>query len=112
MNIQVETDQAGQRRLKRRVPNKEVKDWNHVISGYWDDSPNHSGRISYWLARTSRGFWALECKAGRTKRIVALCEDAPSDINAKEMAKILYAAVEENDGVVVDEPTDFGLLTW
>jgi len=44
------------------------------------------------------------------KSIVAVCEDASEDVTAKKMAEVLYEAVEENNGKILDDPTDYGLI--
>jgi hypothetical protein len=77
-----------------------------------DDSPDHSGHIHFFLANTSSGVWVLQCNERRSENIVAVCEEAPDDLAAKEIAKTLYEAVEEDGGKVVDEPTDYGLIDW
>ena len=112
MKIQVCTDSYDKKRLKKYKPKASFNKWEHVISGHWDDSPDHSGHIHFFLANTSSGVWVLQCNERRSENIVAVCEEAPDDLAAKEIAKILYEAVEEDGGKVVDEPTDYGLIDW
>ena len=112
MKIQVCTDSYDKKRLKKYKPKASFNKWEHVISGHWDDSPDHSGHIHFFLANTSSGVWVLQCNERRSENIVAVCEEAPDYLSAKEIAKILYEAVEKDGGKVVDEPTDYGLIDW
>ena len=53
-----------------------------------------------------------EAQAQEETLVVAVCEDASGDVTAKKMSEVLYEAVEENNGKIVDDPTDCGLIDW
>ncbi|MCH1441770.1 MAG: hypothetical protein L7W43_19050 [Rubripirellula sp.] len=42
--------------------------------------------------------------------VVAVCEEAPEDVTAKEMVELRYDTIDENNGKVVDDPTNCGLI--
>ena len=51
-----------------------------------------------------------EAQNARYNRIVAICIDAPQDAQSHEIAELLYDAIEEAGGTIVEEPDGFGIL--
>jgi hypothetical protein len=51
-----------------------------------------------------------EAQSASYNRIVAICIDAPQDAQSHEIAELLYDAIEEAGGTIVEEPDGFGIL--
>ncbi len=71
-----------------------------------------AGRLNDDQVQALWGMTLEEAQSQEETLVVAVCEDAPEDVTAKKMAEVLYEAVEENNGKIVDGPTDYGLIDW
>jgi len=60
-----------------------------------------------------QALWGMtleEAQAGGYRSIVAVCEEAEVEVTREEVALMLYEALKEQDGKIVDEPIQFGLI--
>ena len=59
MKIRFRTEYYGHESLEAFHPEAGFADWHHVISGYWDEGPGHGGYVDYFLANTSKCWFAF-----------------------------------------------------
>ena len=45
--------------LEKYRPDIDEANWEIIISGYWSDSPNHSGHIGYYIHKTPSSTWLV-----------------------------------------------------
>lgn len=89
-----------------RAPNAEL-----VIGGYWSQSPNHSGHLSYYLTRSHTGAWVMTARTGAFEKIVAICSDAAFSDTASSVARAMYDAVVAAGGAEIEEDIESGLIS-
>ncbi len=103
-------------------------EWILVAAGYGSGSPGGSGCIAYFLTKNNDGMWIMDSVTGEEgyegniedfgdwdrsyREIVAICEDANTEITPSEIAEILYDAILKADGLDIEEPQDCYLLTF
>ena len=60
-----------------------------------------------------QSMWGMsleEAQSQEHRHIVAILEEAPDDLSAKDAAKLLYEHVSKNGGKVIDEIDDVGII--
>ena len=69
-----------------------------------------AGRLNDDQVQALWGMTLEEAQSQEETLVVAVCEDAPEDVTAKEMAELMYDTIEENNGKIVDDTTNCGLI--
>jgi hypothetical protein len=82
---------------------------NAELDGITDEDVKE-GRLNDDQIQAMWGMSLEEAQNAEYRRIVAVCFDAPPESSSKEIANVLYDAICEAGGKVVEEPDSVGLL--